>query len=103
MKNDPRQLVSAELLAAFCRRWGIKRLAIFGSGARGELSPESDIDLLVEFLPGHGITFENFVEMEDDASALFGGRKIDLVEPVNIRNPFRRERILKEQVDLYAA
>lgn len=43
------------------------------------------------------------MEMEDDASALFGGRDVDLVEPVNLRNPFRRERILGEQVELYAA
>jgi predicted nucleotidyltransferase len=39
-------------LAALCRKYHVRRLGLFGSAARGELTPESDVDLLVEFEPG---------------------------------------------------
>ncbi len=44
--------IHRERLGELCRRHGISRLAVFGSAARGKLGPESDIDLLVEFVPG---------------------------------------------------
>jgi predicted nucleotidyltransferase len=37
--------------APLCRRIGVKKLCLFGSAARGELTPESDVDLMVEFSP----------------------------------------------------
>lgn len=68
----------ADRIAEFCSRHRIARLAILGSGARGELTPDSDIDLLYEFedgySPGWGI-----VRIQDEASELFDGRIVDLV------------------------
>jgi len=41
-------------LADLCRRYQVRELSLFGSAARGEMRPDSDIDLLVEFLPESG-------------------------------------------------
>ncbi len=45
--------VDDEVPGAFCRANGVRRLGVFGSALRGELQPDTDIDLLVEFEPGH--------------------------------------------------
>lgn len=87
---------------AFCRRWKIKEFALFGSVLRDDFRPDSDIDVLVTFEPGGGITFDNRVEMLDELAAIFG-RQVDLVEKDAIRNPFRRHAILTTKEVVYAA
>ncbi len=84
-----------QTLSSFCRRHHIRRLALFGSAARGELRPESDIDLLVEFDPLHRPGMIAIHEVEIELSQLFGGRRIDLVNPKYL-NPRIRERVLSE-------
>ncbi|CAG1006250.1 hypothetical protein PHYC_03306 [Phycisphaerales bacterium] len=88
---------------AFCRKWGVKELSLFGSALRADFSPDSDIDLLVEFLPGRGFTFDNTPEILHDAGSLFPGRRVDLVERSLIANPFRRHRILSTCQRIYVA
>jgi len=63
-------------LAAFCRRHGVRRLALFGSILRDDFGPDSDIDVLVEFEPGRtpGLAF---FRMESELTGMFG-RKVDL-------------------------
>ena len=63
-------------IADFCRRNHIRRLAIFGSALTDRFRPDSDIDVLVEFEPGHSVGFA-FVRIEDELSDLLG-RKVDL-------------------------
>ncbi|MDK2975400.1 MAG: uncharacterized protein PWP08_1771 [Methanofollis sp.] len=58
-------------------RFGVARIGIFGSIARGEDRPESDVDVLVEFAPGE-TTFRNFMELALYLEGLFG-RRVDLV------------------------
>jgi predicted nucleotidyltransferase len=94
--------INREQLAAFCRRWKIKELALFGSVLRENFRPDSDIDVLVTFEPDGGITFDNRVEMLDELAAIFG-REVDLVERNAIRNPFRRHAILTTKEVVYAA
>lgn len=91
-----------EKIAAFCRRWKIKELALFGSVLREDFRPDSDVDVLVSFEPESGITFDNRVEMLDELTEIFG-RKVDLVEKDVIRNPFRRHEILTTKEVVYAA
>ena len=86
----------------FCRKWKIKEFALFGSVLREDFRPDSDIDVLVTFEKGGGITFDNRVEMLDGLAAIFG-REVDLVEKKAIRNPFRRHEILTTKEVLYAA
>ena len=94
--------IDAQSIAEFCRRWKIKELAIFGSVLREDYRPDSDLDVLVTFAPGGGISFDNRVEMQDELAGIFG-RQVDLVEREAIRNPFRRHHILTTKEVVYAA
>lgn len=90
-------------LAGLCRKYHVRRLGLFGSAARGELAPESDVDLLIEFEPGKALSLWAEPEMREAFSALFGGRRVDLVPPEVLRNPYRREAILRDLRVLYEA
>ena len=83
-------------LTETCRRWRIAELDVFGSVARGEEGPGSDIDLLVTFLPGTEWGLFDHVAIEDDLSGLFG-RRVDLATRRAVErsgNALRREEIL---------
>ncbi len=94
--------VRADALGAFCRSHGIVELAVFGSGARGELRPDSDIDVMARFLPSAHWDLYDFVAMRDELAAIFG-RDVDLVEAGTIQNPYRRRNIERDLTVVYAA
>jgi predicted nucleotidyltransferase len=85
---------------SFCRRNGIRRLALFGSVLRDDFGPESDIDVLVEFEPNTR-TGLRFFAMQDELSAILG-RKVDLNTPACLSRYFR-EQVLAEAQDFYVA
>ncbi len=85
--------IDAEEIAAFCRRNHIRRLAVFGSALREDFTPQSDVDLLVEFEPGH-VPGLAFFRMERELSGLLG-RKVDLNTP-NFLSPYFRDEVLAE-------
>ncbi len=95
--------VPTDAVAAFCRRWHVAELSLFGSALRDDFRPDSDVDVLVHFGPGGGITVENLPEMRDALSTIFGGREVDLVERRAVRNPFIRHHVLTHRQVLYAA
>ena len=80
--------------------FGVVRLALFGSVLRGEPSPASDVDLLVEFAPGEK-SFDRFMALADFLEALFG-RRVELVTPEAL-SPFIGPRILSEARDVLRA
>ena len=95
----------SEELAAFCKRWQISELALFGSVLRDDFGPESDVDVLISFLPEaeHGL-FE-MVNMEEELGQVLG-RKVDLVSRRGIersRNYIRRRATLELAQVIYAA
>jgi len=90
-------------LENLAQRYHIKRLSLFGSAARGQLQPDSDIDLLVDFKKGKAPSLGGMVRLKDDFSALFGGRKIDMATPSILNNPYRQQAIEKDMEELYAA
>lgn len=90
-------------LAALCRKHRIRKLSLFGSAARNALTPDSDIDLLVEFDDSSGATLFDLSMLQEELSALFDGRKVDLATPEILDNPFRRKAIVPELKTLYAA
>lgn len=95
----------SEELAAFCERWQIAELALFGSVLRDDFGPESDIDLLVRFRPTATPTLLDLVRMEGELSRLLG-RKADLVEYAAVeasRNYIRRRAILESARVIYVA
>lgn len=94
--------VSRDAVADFCRKWGITEFALFGSAARRELRPHSDIDVMVVFAADAARSLYDFVDMQDELRAIFG-RDVDLVERRSIRNPFRRHNIMRDLAVVYAA
>ena len=87
-------------MAAFCRRNYVRRLAFFGSVLRGEERPDSDIDLLIEFEPGHVPGLITLSGMELELSELLG-RKVDLRTAGDLSRYFRQE-VLDTAVVQYA-
>lgn len=95
--------VSRAALQELVRRYHIRRLALFGSAARDELKPDSDIDLMVEFEPGEAPSLWAAQEIQQDFIRLFGGRHVDIAPPEILRNPFRRRSIERDLKVLYEA
>ena len=90
-------------IEAFCRKWKVAEFALFGSVLRDDFRPDSDVDVLVTFLPGGGYDFITLPDFLDELSDIFGGRKVDVVEKHRITNPFRRHFILTTAQVVYAA
>jgi len=87
-------------LAAVCARYGIARLMIFGSVARGTAEPSSDVDVLYELQPGRRLGWE-IEDLSDELSELFG-RPVDLVSRAALHERLRAA-VLAEAQPLYAA
>jgi uncharacterized protein len=64
--------VPIEVVDDLCRRYQVKALYVFGSAARNELRPESDIDLMVEFHPNHTIGLFEFGDLKSELCMLLG-------------------------------
>jgi uncharacterized protein len=64
-------------LAEVCARYGVARLLVFGSVARGSATPTSDVDVLYELKPGHRLGWE-IEDLADELAELLG-RPVDLV------------------------
>ncbi len=89
-----------ETLEKFCRENGIKKMSLFGSVLRDDFGPESDVDMLVEFLPGEVVGFFRISRTERALSSIFNGIKIDLRTPEDLSDYFR-DRVLAESEELY--
>jgi predicted nucleotidyltransferase len=98
----PHLSISREQLSDFCKRWRVKEFALFGSVVREDFRPDSDIDVLVDFLPGARLGFWDFVHMKFELEELLE-RPVDLVKKGTIRNPYRRASIDKDLQVVYAA
>jgi hypothetical protein len=91
-------------IAAFCERWHIHELALFGSVLREDFGPESDIDALVTFGPGARRTLADLLAMERELEVIFQ-RKVDLGERQAVEedpNYLRRKHILSSAQVIYA-
>jgi hypothetical protein len=93
------QVEEAEL-ADLCRRYGVRELSLFGSAVRNEMRPDSDLDLLVEFLPEAQVDLVDYAGLMLDLSRLLG-RKVDLVSKNGLK-PLIRAAVLEEARLLYA-
>ncbi len=82
-------------IAPFCQRRRIREFALFGSAAREELVPDSDIDVLVDFEPRSNYSLLDLVDMQEELQELFGRRVDLLTRPAlkRMRNRFRKANI----------
>jgi uncharacterized protein len=94
------ELPEAEL-AELCRRYHIKELMLFGSAVRGEMRPDSDIDLLVEFMPAASVSLFGHFDAGEELSNLTG-KRVDLVSKTALRGRLR-SLVLAEARSIYAA
>jgi hypothetical protein len=89
--------IPKEKIAEFCKKNYIRKLSLFGSILRGDSSPDSDIDLLVEFHPDHVPGLIRLAGMEIELTQILG-RKVDLRTPQDLSPYFREELLNSAQV-----
>jgi len=90
-----------EQIVDFCQRNHIRRLALFGSVLRSDFGPGSDVDVLVEFEPDHGVGLLGMGKLQVELSELVG-REVDLRTPADLSRYFRDEVVRRCEVQ-YAA
>ena len=93
--------VDKEGIAALCQKHHIRRLALFGSVLREDFTPDSDIDVLADFEPGHLPGLFGISRMERELSAILEGRRVDLRTAEDLSRYFRDD-VLKEAEVQYA-
>ncbi|MGA2085729.1 MAG: nucleotidyltransferase domain-containing protein [Terracidiphilus sp.] len=93
-----------EEIARLCRRYQVRRLAVFGSILRGDFDPlRSDADFLVEFEPVPvAVRMKNYLALRESLASLLS-RPVDLIEDGAIRNPYILQSVSEQQQVLYAA
>ena len=102
---ETRIMIPQEEVAAFCQRWRVVELALFGSVLRDDFGPDSDVDVLVRFESEQTPGLFGIVRMEQELSELLG-RQVDVVTRgavENSRNYIRRKAILNSAQVIYAA
>lgn len=87
-------------LEKLCRRYKIRRLALFGSVIREDFNDDSDVDILVEFEPDAKVGL-SFFSLQDELSQLLG-RRVDLSTP-GFLSPQFREKVIREARPVYEA
>lgn len=92
--------IDASRLAELCRHYGIARLEVFGSVARGEQCPDSDVDLLYTLEGGRALGWE-IEDLVESLTEVFH-RPVDLVSRRSL-HPMIRDRVMAEAETLYAA
>jgi len=90
-----------EGITEICRKYQVRELSVFGSAARCDMQPESDMDLLVEFQPEARLGLFEFAAMEEELTTVLG-RKVDLVSKRGLK-PRVRPHVLRDAVVVYAA
>lgn len=93
--------IPEDQIAEFCRRHGVARLALYGSILRDDFRPDSDVDVLVEFLPGQRTSLLDLGGMLMELRSMLG-RDVDLRTPQDLSRFFRRS-VLRQARPLYAA
>ena len=88
-------------IADVCRRYDLQELSVFGSATRGDMQPESDIDILVDFKPGTRIGLVKFASLNEELEGLLG-RSVDLVTKSGLK-PRVRPHVLREAQRVYSA
>jgi predicted nucleotidyltransferase len=90
--------ISNDEVAEFCRRNHISKLSLFGSVLREDFTPESDVDVLVEFESNHKPGLFGLSRMALEISEILDGREVDLRTPEDLSQYFRREVVNSARV-----
>jgi predicted nucleotidyltransferase len=101
MTIAPGVVVPEAEIAEICRRYQVRELSLFGSAARGEMRPDSDIDMLVDYFPEAQPSLLDLIRLKDQLSDLLG-RPVDLGVKRALK-PRYKDHILAEAHVIYAA
>jgi predicted nucleotidyltransferase len=93
---SPSLIAENRSLKRLSKKYGVKKLSVFGSSARGDANMDSDIDFLVEFKRGKSPSLMGLEAFKRELSALYGGRAVDVATPSILKNPYRRKSIEKD-------
>jgi len=104
VRSPPRRVYESEIngeerIAHFCQRSHIKRLGLFGSVAQGGFGPDSDVDGLVDFEPGHAPDFSELFDMERELSAVSDDCKAGLRLAEDLNRYARDKRRAQTEVE----
>jgi len=88
-------------IAEICKRYGVKELSVFGSAARGDMRPDSDVDILVDFEADTRIGLVNFAFLNEELEGLLG-RRVDLVTKTGLKQRIRSQVLAEAQL-VYSA
>ena len=102
MPTRPDLKIPKVRIAEFCEKNHIRKLSLFGSSLRDDFSPDSDVDILVEFQPGVHIGLIKLAGLEIELGEILG-RKVDLNTPGFISNYYREEVLAEAEVQYDAA
>jgi predicted nucleotidyltransferase len=103
--TEPRIPIDRDKIAAFCQKWKITELSLFGSVLRDDFRPDSDVDVLVTFAPDSHFSLFDVLHAENELAELLE-RKVDLVERIAVEqsaNYISRKLILNSARLIYAA
>ncbi len=92
--------IPTERIAEFCQRNRVRRLALFGSVIRDDFTPQSDVDVLVEFEPGYAAGFV-FFQMRRELTTMLG-REVDMHTAASL-SPYFRQEVLDEAEEVYVS
>jgi uncharacterized protein len=93
-----RIVIPEDSISQFCNKNQIKRLALFGSVLRDNFRTDSDIDVVVEFLPGKRVGMLTMARIERELSQIFSGRRVDLRTPAELSSYFRDDVLQNAEV-----
>lgn len=90
-----------DAVIALCRKYAVASLQLFGSGARDDWRPTSDLDFIVTFQPlSNGGLVDRYLGLAEELEALFG-RRVELITPRAIRNPYFKRNVEATRAPLY--
>lgn len=89
-------------LQVVANKYGIKEMSVFGSSLRKDFNDASDLDLIIEFKNSDEISLIDLVDIQMYFEQIIN-RKVDIVEPAGLKNPYRRKAILKSKEAIYVA
>lgn len=95
---SPRIALDRKQIAEFCRRHHIRKLSLFGSVLRDDFRPDSDVDVLVEFEPGHRVGLR-IIDIQEELSKMLGGRRVDIVSEKYLNRRLRNRVLASAEVE----
>jgi len=98
--STPKIKISTQNLEAFCQRYQVSRISLFGSVLRDDFQADSDVDVLVQFKPNARVGFMTLSKMQRELAAIFH-RPVDLVLQDGLK-PTIREEVLASAQEVYA-